>query len=498
MATNYFEMMRDTVGAYGEGVDVGRRRRREDEQAAREQARFEQQQRDWEAANAQRQELNAAIGGLRAAHEGQLQSQGTGLSDPSARMLHAQGYGDASGQQAVRDAAGDFAREERRMGLRPTMDPTAEIRTRPSTEAEISQAAQRVALAQRDMGAWSRLEGDRRQSMLKDARRQEFQRINKLPDNELADLFSDSVNANPNVPAMVDFDPKSRKYVIVSKIPGIPTQSLSRAEMVQAVMGAWEAGNGDYTAGVQAMIQAAQGARQLENSNFERSRGLASDNANLFVQNRRLDNDDARTRMARESLGIQRDRAQMERAGQVQYMQDREGNFHAVYPVAGRGGVEFRQTPLPAGLRPPPKAGADRGPREVPAADTIMQEPDGRVWKAGGRGERLHVDAPPIAKRGAILEQAGFGKAAIEQLEWTPDGRYIAWGGMAYDVNDPRDMAQLRGEVQQYEADSIMAREVQSRGGFAPRYTDRYGADPLAAERRLDQSRQRGYGITTR
>ena len=35
MATNYFEMMRDTVGAYGEGVDVSRRRRAEDERAAK-------------------------------------------------------------------------------------------------------------------------------------------------------------------------------------------------------------------------------------------------------------------------------------------------------------------------------------------------------------------------------------------------------------------------------------------------------------------------------
>ena len=34
MATNYFEMMRDTVGAYGEGVDVSRRRRAEDLPAA--------------------------------------------------------------------------------------------------------------------------------------------------------------------------------------------------------------------------------------------------------------------------------------------------------------------------------------------------------------------------------------------------------------------------------------------------------------------------------
>lgn len=307
MATNYFEMMRDTVGSFGEGVDTGRRRKRENEQAERERLEFEQRQRDWAEQNARRAELNEAIGGLRTTQEGVLTGQATGLSDPSAQMLYSQGYGGATGTAAVRAAAGDNALEERRLGLQYTADPSGEVKTRKATDSEVTRAAQRVALAQRDMAAWGKLEADARSTAMAEARRAEFKRLREMKPEELVGLFQQSVNDNPEVPAMVDFDPKTRKYVMVSKIPGIPTQQLSHAEMLQAVMGAWEAGNGDYSAGVQAMVQSAQSQRAMQDKNFERSRGLATNNADLYFKGRAADNDDLKTRATQASAGASRE-----------------------------------------------------------------------------------------------------------------------------------------------------------------------------------------------
>lgn len=437
----------------------------------------------------------AALADLEAMQGGLVQQQATGLSQPSAQMLHTQGYGGAAGGQAVRDAAGDFGREQRRMGLQPTYDQTADVPTRQATDAELARGAGRVALARGDLSAWRQLEGDRRASDTKAARQEEFKRLSGMKDQDLVGVFQQSINANPEMPAMVDFDPKTRKYLVVSQVPGVPSQSLSRAEMLQSMMGLWEVGNGDYTAGIQAIVQGAQGQRALQDKNFERSRGMSKDNADLFFKGRQADNDDQRTRNDGARLGIQRKaaetREQMERMGQVrQYQDPKSGEVREFYPVTSKDGVQWKEFERPAGLRPYSAKAAEGPAREIPAEGTRMQSGNGQAWQADGRGGRLALDAPAPSKRAAVLSKAGFEKELAEQLDWTPDGRYVAWGGMAYDVSDPRDMAELRATVTQHGADSIMMREMQARGGldprggFAPRYTERRN-DPMAAQRNL-------------
>lgn len=344
---------------------------------------------------------------------------------------------------------------------------------RRATAVELNDAAARVALSKRDIHTWSALNEKGQKLQLDDARRTEFKRVRGMKDTELSDLFQQSVNANPDVPAMVDFDPKAKKYVIVSKIPGIPTQQLSRAEMEQAVMGAWEAGSGDYAAGVQAMIGTVTQQRAMQNQNFDRSQKMATGNADLYFKGRQADNDDTRTANDSARLGVLRQdaerKAQLEKMGLVrQYQDPKTGEVREFYPVTTKGGVEWQEFERPKGLVPVNPKSEAAPAKEVPTEGTKMQS-GGRAWVADGNGGKLDLQGVVPSKRSALLSKIGFDKSVAETLQWTPDGRYVAWGGMAYDANSPQDMAELKRTVDQHLSDSAMASDVQARG-YAPRY----------------------------
>ena len=470
MATNYFEMMRDTVGAYGEGVDVSRRRRAEDERAAREQAEFEQKQRDWAETNQRRAEVNDAVRGLRTAQEGVLQGQDTGMSQPSAQMLYQNGYGGAAGATAVRDAAGDMNREQARMGLQRTVDPTAAVRTRPATDLEINQAAQRVALANRDLGAWSNIEGNSRTLRVSDARKAELKRLNGMKDAELVGVFQESINANPGVPAMVDFDPKTRKYLVVSQVPGVPTQSLSRAEMLQSMMGLWEAGNGDYNAGIQAVVAGAKGQREIQDKNFERSRTMAQGNAGLYFEGRKADNDDQRTHNDGARLGLARDeakrRAEMEKmaGGRVRQYEDKDGNIVERFEVMTPQGLESRAMPMPAGLRPYNPKGQSAEVKLPEDGTRVRDARSGQVLTYT-EGVPLLTGGVPPSQREKKFAQLDLPAAAERLVEWAPTGRHLRTAdGMAYDITSRSDMDALRERIELGEMGELTSREVEAGG----------------------------------
>ena len=86
-----------------------------------------------------------------------LQDQGvyqgaTGLSQPGMQALAAGGTAYGSGEQAIRDATGDYAREAQRMGMDNGggYNPQAGITKRGATPLELEKALGGVAVAQRD------------------------------------------------------------------------------------------------------------------------------------------------------------------------------------------------------------------------------------------------------------------------------------------------------------------------------------------------------------
>lgn len=134
---DYFAMMRDTLGSYADGVDQARARHAQDVRMDRERQEFEQRQRDWADTNTRRDETNAAIGGLRATSAGIYDGSQTNFSS----------------LPPVSDAGPTPPTDAQPAGLRGPTPPS-----RRATPLEVNDAAQRVALSQRDMKAWSDLQ----------------------------------------------------------------------------------------------------------------------------------------------------------------------------------------------------------------------------------------------------------------------------------------------------------------------------------------------------
>ncbi|WP_395138273.1 hypothetical protein [Schlegelella aquatica] len=212
-------------------------------------------------------------------------SQATGITAPRVEEMA------RTNPQAFDPMAGPALPGATRRGLTPkeTADRIAALAALKGDYAGLTAAQDRAARLERDA-----------------ARQAEFKRLQGMKDDEIAQLFKETNADGSGVPAMVDFDPKTRKFLLVSQVPGVPSQTLSRAEMLQGLMSAWEAGNGDYTQGIKALVESAQNQRALRNQDFERSTALAKANADAYFRGLAADNDAARTSIARQGLGLQR------------------------------------------------------------------------------------------------------------------------------------------------------------------------------------------------
>lgn len=221
---------------------------------------------------------------------GQVVGKNTsGFSNPSAQMLHGQG-----GQAAVDEAASYANVENRRFGL-PAVNttsvpadaaaaPVPTVTMRQATELDRVGAMERLATARRDVGAMERLAGQRKTAQLDLDRKGEVARLEKLSDDEFLGELKRYINPNADVPAMLGYDPKSKQFTLVSDVPGVPTQTLSRAELLQGALGAWEMGKGDYAAGLQMLVNNGKTQRELSTGNFDRSVKVAG-------MNQKADND---------------------------------------------------------------------------------------------------------------------------------------------------------------------------------------------------------------
>ena len=70
MATDYFSMMRDVVGSYGEGLDLARARRKSDAEEARKETLFNQEQEQYKRKLGIQQGTDAAFGSYKALQNG--------------------------------------------------------------------------------------------------------------------------------------------------------------------------------------------------------------------------------------------------------------------------------------------------------------------------------------------------------------------------------------------------------------------------------------------
>lgn len=149
-------------------------------------------------------------------------------------------------------------------------------------------------------------------------RRSEYERLSKLEGDALAEEIGGAFSRDGSgVSAMLTFDPKQNKYLFTSKEPGVPSATLSRAELLNYAMGLWEQGNGDFNKGLEMALSSVRAQRDMDNQAFDRSARMAQGNADLFWKGRNysledwykrqsVENDRARIGIAREGLAVQR------------------------------------------------------------------------------------------------------------------------------------------------------------------------------------------------
>lgn len=181
---------------------------------------------------------------------------------------------------------GNFTPEMQRAAL---MNRYADIigREDPIKGEELRMSAERYARETKDYNE---------QQDIKKGRREEVKRLQGLkPDELVNELGAEFSKDGSGIDAMLTYDPKSKQFLFASNVPGMPSQVLSRAELIQYAMGVWEQGNGDYGAGLKQVIDTVKAQREIGNTNYTRAADLAGKSANLGLKLEDLANDRQRT-----------------------------------------------------------------------------------------------------------------------------------------------------------------------------------------------------------
>jgi len=112
-----------------------------------------------------------------------------------------------------------------------------------------------------------------------------------------------------------------------------------------------------------------------------------------------------------------------------------------------------------AGLTSRPGLGGDK-PVEVQEAG-IRVMVNGQLRVTDGEGGYVAPGGVVPADRTAFLQDAGVPDNLIGQIDWSPDGRTIGFGGVQYDPRNPRDMRILNEQYSRLGANTIRVQEEQ-------------------------------------
>jgi hypothetical protein len=185
------------------------REQRERENAWRDEVQM-QQRTQWQRENQRAAEVDQAFRDY-----GTLSKDGhfegaTGLQQPSMQQLASGGTAYGSGEQAIRDATGDYAREAARMGTGETYNPTAGITKRAASPLELERSMGRISAAQRDVRGM-------RESAVNARKLEEDEIFSKAEVNEDTVKF---MNQNHNSITIGDADKKGFRQLSFVKLDG--------------------------------------------------------------------------------------------------------------------------------------------------------------------------------------------------------------------------------------------------------------------------------------
>jgi hypothetical protein len=272
VATDYFNMMRDVVGGYGEGMDLKRARTKADAEEARRVTEFNNRQAEHQYQLDQRAKVDRSLGEFSdLASTGQAVGKNTsGMTDGSARMLFKEG-----GQQAVDDTASYANVENRRMGLAPSYNtssgatpdaaPTPTVALRKADSLDYNQGLARVASAQKDVGSLTRLMAERPELEYKRGFTEHMAGFGKDP--EAMDKTTGFINTNHRILTVGDEEKGGARQVSVVKPDGKSLfLKLSKAEQAKL-----------YAAGQMMESHPEQALRDIAGINKDLALSLAAD-----------------------------------------------------------------------------------------------------------------------------------------------------------------------------------------------------------------------------
>jgi len=249
----------------------------------------------------------------------------------------------------------------------------------PASDLDKNQGLQAISRARRDWNGVASLQ-DKEKTINTDAgRKAEFKRLSTLKPDELAsELGGEFSKDGSGVDAMLTYDPKANKFLFASNIPGMPSQSLSRAELMNYGLGVWEAGNGDIKAGMSALMGILKTKRETDNTNYTRAAGLATGNADLHFKGLNAQDAASRTAIVAGNAKTQRQRPTsllefVDSSGETVLLDQNQLKFRA-------DGAAI----IPAGLRPKTARSPDDTKAYREAMMTLGPRPAQRTGMFGG------------------------------------------------------------------------------------------------------------------
>lgn len=403
------------------------------------------------------------------------------------------------------DVAGAAARPPEALGLVPRRFTADQVELVAPSQLDMERALGRVAIARRDT-AGIRASLDKQQALELDRKRKEYlKRLENMSPEALAKELGGMFSADGSgVEAMLTWAPDKKQFLWASNIPGFPSRTLTRAELIKGAMGIWELGNGDYNTGMQAVLDTVKAQRDLRNADRAESIALAKNAAEMDFKNRELESADRYRRgiLGRHAASQARSEAAAKLENDINGVLEGYQAAMAAGPqgrdaaaIYAREYDQLRAVAAQRGLKVPPtlqalqaaqKNGPPMKPIKVDDAGQayLVPQADGsqRLMYSDGRGGYIGENGVLPSDRAAVLAQAGVPQALIPNIVWSDDGTTVLYRGREYALNEleqlARDAVRLGANDRRVEELQKLPHGTRPTDGLGPRIT--FAPDPRA------------------
>lgn len=449
MATDYFTMMRDAVGSYGEGLDLARARRKSDAEEARKETLFNQEQEQYQRKRGIQQGTDAAFGSYKALQNGVYDGSKAdfGAVNPAA---------DAGPVPDVAPigAVGGGAIPKRAASRRDMLD-----------------ARKNIAVAAQDYGSLGKLEEESRGVEWDDTFAKHYKSYSGSPE-QIADAAK-HINTNSKAITLHEPDKQGFRQMSVVSPDGTATLlKLGKHDQAQLWAASQMMDLDPQKAlaimhGIDKNLAAAVAA---ENGIVDK----VGQHQNTMAYNKgQLAEAQQRTAIAAGARSDANKARERENWAPIGASEDDKG---LLFLNRQTGRTEVR--PLPAGTSAKDlfakltgkKGSSEDGFTKVPEDGSKVRDSRGNVFTYSD-GEPIMRGGIAPKERPTVMKKLNLPAQAETLLKWEPGGRYVTVpddNDTLYDLVNEPDL--VRKALDRVIVSTQAAGEMQRRGGFTPRY----------------------------